>query len=300
MTRALPIAVCSVFALIGLWHFYMAFAPSSGRGGAVPTVEGKPLFVPSTRATLAVGVVLLLFAALVAATAGLVSTGIPQAVLSWLSLALAAGLLARAIGEFRYVGFFKRVRGSRFARLDTFIYSPLCLLLAAGVALIALPAVAKAEAAPLVAPNVVPISAVLLTAGQPSARELALLKGKGIEAVIYLAPGTVSDAVREEPDILKSQGIEFIHIPIAFGSPDESHFDTFARALDGLQGKRVLVHCQVNMRASTMVFLHRAIVGRENPALAYEAVAKVWAPHGPWKALIVSLLRKNRIDFEPY
>jgi hypothetical protein len=33
--------------------------------------------------------------------------------LSWLSLALALGLLARAIGEFRYVGFFKRVRGSR-------------------------------------------------------------------------------------------------------------------------------------------------------------------------------------------
>ena len=58
-------------------------------------------------------------------------------VLVWLSYVLAVGLLGRAIGEFRYVGFFKRVRGSRFAKLDTVVYSPLCLLLAVGVALVA-------------------------------------------------------------------------------------------------------------------------------------------------------------------
>jgi hypothetical protein len=79
----------------------------------------------------------LLFAALVAATAGVVSVGLPTVVLVWLSYALAAGLLARAAGEFKYVGFFKRVRGSRFATLDSVVYSPLCLLLAVSVALVA-------------------------------------------------------------------------------------------------------------------------------------------------------------------
>ena len=48
-----------------------------------------------------------------------------------------APVLMRAIGDFRYVGFFKRVRGSRFARMDTTLYSPLCLALAAGVAAVA-------------------------------------------------------------------------------------------------------------------------------------------------------------------
>jgi len=128
--------VSLVFVALGLWHFRMAFWPVAG-GGAVPSVEGKPLFVPSTRATVAVGVVLLLFAGLVAATGRLLEVGASPRLLSWLSLALALGLLARAIGEFKYVGFFKRVRGSRFARLDTWIYSPLCLLLAIGVALVA-------------------------------------------------------------------------------------------------------------------------------------------------------------------
>ena len=94
--------------------------------------------MPSARPTLAVGVVLLLFAALVAATGGILPSGLPALALTGLSCALALGLLARAVGEFRYVGFFKRVRGSRFARMDTLVYSPLCLLLAAGVALVAL------------------------------------------------------------------------------------------------------------------------------------------------------------------
>ena len=54
----------------------------------------------------------------------------------WLGVAgpIAVGvvLLARAVGDFRYVGFFKRVRGSRFATLDSRYFSPLCLLLGLG------------------------------------------------------------------------------------------------------------------------------------------------------------------------
>jgi hypothetical protein len=134
---ALASTVSLVFVALSLWHVRMAVSPSSGESGAMPSVSGKPLFVPSARATWAVAVVLLLFACLVAAMAGLLEVGIPRRALSWLCYALALGLFARAIGEFKYVGFFKRVRGTRFARLDTLVYSPLCLLLALGVALVA-------------------------------------------------------------------------------------------------------------------------------------------------------------------
>ena len=37
---------------------------------------------------------------------------------------------SRGIGDFRYVGFFKRVKGSLFATRDTYLYSPLCMVLA--------------------------------------------------------------------------------------------------------------------------------------------------------------------------
>ena len=137
MNAPLAIAVCAVFLVLAAWHFRMAFGGVTGDSGAVPSVDGKPLFVPSRGATVVVGIALLAFAGLVAQTGGLLPLLLPRTALLWLSYGLALGLLGRAIGEFRYVGFFKRVRGSRFAKLDTLVYSPLCLLLAIGVALVA-------------------------------------------------------------------------------------------------------------------------------------------------------------------
>ena len=54
------------------------------------------------------------------------------------TLLLAGVMLARAVGEFRYVGFFKTVRNTRFGQLDTRFYSPLCLFLGLAVLWVAL------------------------------------------------------------------------------------------------------------------------------------------------------------------
>lgn len=150
------------------------------------------------------------------------------------------------------------------------------------------------------APNIVAISPRLVTAGQPTAASLATLKAQGFDADIYLAPPSVPDAVREEQAIVERQGLVYFNIPIRFDDPNEADYDAFAAAMARLADRKVLVHCQVNMRASSLVFLHRVIVGDEPPDKAYEAVARVWSPRGPWKALIVKVLRKNGIGFEPY
>ena len=53
------------------------------------------------------------------------------------------------------------------------------------------------------APNVVAIDRNLVTSGQPSDISLSGLKAEGFEAVIYLAPSSVSDAVKDEPTLLE-------------------------------------------------------------------------------------------------
>ncbi|RVT47439.1 protein tyrosine phosphatase family protein [Rubrivivax albus] len=152
----------------------------------------------------------------------------------------------------------------------------------------------------LEAPNVVPIDQMLVTSGQPSRAALGSLRQQGFEAVLYLAPSSVPDAIADEPKILAEQGIEFVHIPIPFGKPQEGHFVAVSEALQRLKGKKVLVHCQVNMRASSMVFLYRTITGGQDPGNAYESVSKVWSPHGPWRSLLQTQLKKHGINFEPY
>jgi len=50
---------------------------------------------------------------------------------------LALVFFARGVGDFRYVGFFKSIKGSLFAMRDTYVYSPLCMVLAAMIAVVA-------------------------------------------------------------------------------------------------------------------------------------------------------------------
>ena len=168
------------------------------------------------------------------------------------------------------------------------------LVAAACAASLALPCAAQSPAAP----NVVAITPRLVTSGQPTAAGLAQLRAQGFEAVVYLAPPTVSDAVKEEGVILARQGITYVNIPVRFDNPTEADFQQFAAILRALGERKVLVHCQVNMRASSFVFLYRTTVLREDARHAYQSVSQVWTPHGPWRALIEEQLRKAGLEFE--
>ena len=157
-----------------------------------------------------------------------------------------------------------------------------------------------AHAAPAPPPNLVVIDSKLTTSGQPSAAWLATLKEQGYEAVIYLAPPTVDDAVREEPLIVARQGLLWANLPVRWDVPADADYDTFAALLKSLRGKKVLVHCQVNFRASTLTFLYRTLVEKADPQTAWEPVSRVWTPSGKWKALLLERLKKNGIAFDPF
>lgn len=168
-------------------------------------------------------------------------------------------------------------------------------LLAVGSMLLSKGALALA----LDAPNPIEITPSLMTSGQPTPKALAALGASGFQAVVYLAPSSVPDAVKNERDLLERQGVEFIHIPIPFDAPAEAHLIALSETLERLNGKKVLVHCQVNLRASTMVFLYRVIAMKEEPSRAYEAVSRVWSPEGPWRTLVIEQLKKHKISFQP-
>lgn len=156
-----------------------------------------------------------------------------------------------------------------------------------------------AHAIALDAPNPIEVSPSLVTSGQPTPKALAGLGALGFQAVVYLAPSSVPDAVANERELLERQGIEFVHIPIPFNAPAEAHVIAVALALERLNNKKVLVHCQINLRASTMVFLYRVITRKEEPSRAYQAVSAVWTPEGPWRTLVTEQLKKHNIAFQP-
>lgn len=97
----------------------------------------RPAFDPSGWLTLLVALALLMVALLVCLRVGLLAQPVNHRALQWLISAIALLMFARAIGESELVGFFKEVKGSTFARLDTWVYSPLCVVLGAGLLAVA-------------------------------------------------------------------------------------------------------------------------------------------------------------------
>jgi len=150
------------------------------------------------------------------------------------------------------------------------------------------------------ADNVLVVSPTLVASGQPTAAALATLKQRGFGAVIYVAPASVPDAVKDEQLIVTRQGLTFVNIPFSFEAPTDADFETFTAVLKAMGDRKVLVHCQVNMRASLLVFLHRVITLKDDPRKAWDMQASVWIPgEGAWRKLMERQLRKNGIDFEP-
>lgn len=135
--------MAAIFLLISLIHLYWAAGGKLGSDAAVPRLpsegggESRPAFKPSGFATLLVAVGLLLIAMLVCLRVGLYLPTVHHWSLQWVISAVAMLMFARAIGDSHLVGFFKEVKGSRFARLDTWVYSPLCAVLGAGLLAVA-------------------------------------------------------------------------------------------------------------------------------------------------------------------
>ena len=134
------------FVALGLgavvaFHLYWAGGGRRGADAVIPrrprAQGGAPLFAPSPLGTLLVA----MFLAGVLGLAGVVQHG-ADVMLPWAwtrGMLAACGLVfvARAIGEFRYVGFFKRVKDSPFAYWDTRLFSPFILVVGIACLLIA-------------------------------------------------------------------------------------------------------------------------------------------------------------------
>ena len=127
-------SVAVVLALLAALHLYWGAGGHKGSLAAIPEREGKPLFTPGPLACVAVALLLSLAGLFGLGAVGVLDLrALPQPLMRAGAGLAGAVLLLRAVGDFRWVGFFKRRTGTRFAALDDRVYSPLCLALGAGL-----------------------------------------------------------------------------------------------------------------------------------------------------------------------
>ena len=126
LARALTI----IFFVLAVIHFYWALGGQWGFESTLPSNEqGIKVLDPKTIDKIIVGSILLLLGILYLFSLTLLKNKILILIRNIGLWTIPIVFMIRAIGDFKYVGFFKQIKGTAFANLDTTFYSPLCLII---------------------------------------------------------------------------------------------------------------------------------------------------------------------------
>ena len=127
--------------------------------------------------------------------------------------------------------------------------------------------------------------------GQPSASQFGALARAGYDFIINLLPYEQNTSLPGEGEIARDSGLGYAHIPVVWTRPTLQDAHLFLSVMDeqAAQGRRVFVHCAVNMRASTYLYLWRTLRGGVDPDDAEIDLHDIWVPEGWWAEYIAKV-----------
>lgn len=128
MKRTVTVSLAVLFALLSVFHVIGAFGLWRSLA-VVPVIPGEPPHYPASLSWLGVAGALGLAALVVLVRGDVLLRWVPSR-LSTLACAVLGGVfVVRAIGDLRFFGFFRSVTDTSFAFWDTWLYTPLCLVI---------------------------------------------------------------------------------------------------------------------------------------------------------------------------
>ena len=130
------------------------------------------------------------------------------------------------------------------------------------------------------------LSPTLTTSGQPTAEQFASIAAAGVPTVINLAMPDSPHALPDQPQLLASLGLHYIHIPVDFAVPAESDFERFSDEMDALGDTPVHVHCIANYRVAAFLYRYRRERLGWMEEQARPDLDAVWQPEGVWADFI--------------
>lgn len=124
------------------------------------------------------------------------------------------------------------------------------------------------------------------TSGMPRAEHFKAIAEAGYRTVINLALPTSDNALPNEGELVSSEGMTYVHIPVLFDAPLRDDYERFENAMEAFGSAPVFVHCAANMRVSAFMFLYRLRSGKVSRAEALRDLRKIWEPDEVWRKFI--------------
>lgn len=147
-------------------------------------------------------------------------------------------------------------------------------------------------------PNQVEISSRLMTAGQPARAQLLRLRDRGFEVVLHIAARQARNVIDDEPALVMAQSLYYVRVDVDADHLSDIDARAVAAVLDRFAECKVLIHCEFNWLASSLVFLYRAVERNDDPRRALDALERAWVPRGNPRMYIESRLRERGIALD--
>jgi protein tyrosine phosphatase (PTP) superfamily phosphohydrolase (DUF442 family) len=141
--------------------------------------------------------------------------------------------------------------------------------------------------------NFLALSETLITAGQPTEQQLAMVKDSGYQTVVNLALGSAHNALADERSTVESLGMRYVHIPVEFDRPTPEDFDRFCDLMKENGDQPLFVHCAANFRVSAFMYLYRQIYLGWGADDAISDLHKIWTPNAVWQQFINEVLNER-------
>lgn len=136
----------------------------------------------------------------------------------------------------------------------------------------------------------------LSSSGMPTAEQMKSVAEAGVDLVINLAPHEAPNAIPDEPELVKSLGMDYINIPVNWNTPTQDGLNLFMDAMHRNRDKSILVHCEANFRASAFITMYRILRLSWDPEDAFEVMHTIWDEDAfpVWKMFIETAIRRSQ------
>ena len=135
----------------------------------------------------------------------------------------------------------------------------------------------------------------LTSSGMPKPEQIRSIAEAGVELVINLAPHDVHDAVPDEEKVVTSLGMEYVNIPVNWGTPTRDGLNLFMDKMEANSNKKVHVHCEANFRASAFIAIYRILRLGWKEENAFVIMHTIWDEdaYPVWKMFIEDAIKRS-------
>ncbi len=130
----------------------------------------------------------------------------------------------------------------------------------------------------------------LATAGQPEAGQFGLI-ATHFDCISNMDQADSPYALADEATLAAQHSLDYVNIPVDFKHPQMRDFDTFCEILQAQDQNRLFIHCAMNWRVSSFVFLYRVGFQHIDMALTHCDPQTVWQPDAAWSTFIEQALQ---------